>query len=119
MRFAASVRTSDHSAPIELGGAFEPLTHALALDPHRTDHHKVGPKQILIAQLFEREVNQADFPLSGTKRGHGDEPERRHEGTLRDDFHHFPKAPKRGKKARPDHENFDRRSEWRERSNLF
>jgi len=55
------------------------------------------------AQLFEREVNQADFPLPGTKCGHGDEPERRHEGTLRDDFHHFPKAPKRGRKARPDH----------------
>src|ERR1700719_4420736 len=88
---------------IQLGSTFERLAHAFALNRHRTDHHKIGPEDVLIAQLFKCKVNETDFPLFGTKRGDGDEPERRHERALWDDFHHFPKTPKRGRKARPDH----------------
>jgi hypothetical protein len=29
----------------------------VTLDLHRTDHHEIGPKEVLIAQLFKPKIN--------------------------------------------------------------
>ena len=87
-----------------------------ALRVHGAHHHQVGPLQILIPQLLEGVVDQPDLPGRRTKRGDGDQAQRRRHRALGNHLQHALKPPERRRKTRPHHQNFDIRSQGRQGS---
>ena len=116
---AAGPGTSNEGAAAKFAGAEKDVAGMEALRVHRADHDQVSGEEIFVTNLLKALVHEADLPGWRAECGYGDEAERRRHGGFGKHFEHAFKAPERGRKARPDHEDVDVGAEGWERDLIF
>ena len=114
-RLAAGPGTAEKRASAELARAGKDRGGVDSLRVHGADHHEIGPSIVVVVNLLDCVVQQAQSPGGRAQSCDRDEAEGRRYGIFVEHGQNAFESPKGRSEARPHEKDFEIRTERRER----